>query len=289
MSDRETYFQQLSPRESELARRGMRFDFNRIEEWHRSGQEAWNVGSGSVLDAADALTEPHQVSHLIGYLLHTAVDHLHALKALIVDAEAQHTFAPYTLIRGSIEAASTALWILQDADPRLVTRRALHLEYQNLWDQRRATRLVDKEADFDEERLALLKRVLDRNDLTTNVVKKPLHVSDLIATAAAVFALRASSLTWQMCSAAAHGRPWAKQFLTLFEAHDDDGFSKTLSGQLSSNQLAMAISLNNACEAFDKARTVRNHHSRNPDHTGSSFTNSSSGLHLVTKRLFTPR
>ncbi|NMR32102.1 hypothetical protein [Crystallibacter degradans] len=289
MSDRETYFQQLTQRDSELAGAGMRFDFKRIEEWHRSGQKAWNVGSGSVLDIADALTEPHQVSHLIGYLLHTAVDHLHALKALLADAEAQHTFAPYTLIRGSIEAASTALWILRDADPRLVTRRALHLEYQNLWDQRRATRLVDKDADFDEERSALLKKVLDRNNLTTAVVKKPLHVSEVIATAAEVFALPASRLTWQMCSAAAHGRPWAKQFLTLFEAHDDDGISKTLSGQLTSNQLAMAISLNNACEVFDKARIVRNKHSRNPNHTGSSFTNPSPGLHLVTKRLFTPR
>lgn len=289
MSDRETYLQQLTQREAELARAGMRFDFNRIEEWHRSGQEAWNIGSGSVLDAADALTEPHQVSHLIGYLLHTAVDHLHALKTLLADVEAQHTFAPYTLIRGSIEAASTALWILQDADPRLVTRRALHLEYQNLWDQRRATRLVDKDADFDEERLALLKKVLDRNNLTTAVVKKPLHVGEIIATAAADFALPASRLTWQMCSAAAHGRPWAKQFLTLFEAHDDDGISKTLSGQLTSNQLALAISLNNACEVFDKARTVRNKHSRNPNHTGSSFTEPSSGLQVVTKRLFTPR
>ncbi|MDN3483553.1 hypothetical protein QMA10_16705 [Arthrobacter sp. APC 3897] len=275
----------MTQRESDLAWTGMRLDFNRIEEWHRSGQKAWNVGSGSVLDTADALTEPHQVSHLLGYLLHTAVDHLHALKTLLADAEAQHTFAPYTLIRGSIEAASTALWILQDADPRLVAQRALHLEHQNLWDQRRATKLVDKDADFDEDRLALLKKALTRNNLTTAVVKKPLHVSETIATAAAVFALPASCLTWQLCSAAAHGRPWAKQFLTLFEAHDDDGISKTLSGELTSNQLAMAISLNNACDVFDKARTVRTAHSRNPNHTGSSFTNPSSGLHLVTKRL----
>lgn len=289
MSDRETYFQQLTQRESDLAWTGMRLDFKRIEEWNRSGKEAWNVGSGSVLYAADALTEPHQVSHLMGYLLHTAVDHLHALKTLLDDAAAQHTFAPYTLIRGSIEAASTALWILQDADPELVSRRALHLEYQNLWDQRRATRLVDKDADFDEERLSRLEKVINLNNLTTAVVKKPLHVSEIIATAATTFALPNSRLTWQMCSAAAHGRHWAKQFLTLFEAHDDDGISKTLSGQLTSNQLALAVSLNNACQVFDKARTVRNKHSRNPGHTGSSFINPSPGLHIVTKRLFTAR
>lgn len=131
-------------------------------------------------------------------------------------------------------------------------------------------------------------KALAETGLRQNSLKKTLHLSEIIATAAAVFALPASRLTWQVCSAAAHGRPWAKQFLTLFEAHDDDGISKTLSGQLISNQLAMAITLNNACEVFDKARTVRDKHSRNPSHTGSSFTNPSLGLHLVTKRLFTP-
>lgn len=217
MRGRESYFQQLTQRESELARLGMEFDFERIEEWHLSGQKAWDVASGSLLEVADELTEPHQVSHLIGYLLHTAVDHLHALKSLLADAKAQHTFAPYTLIRGSIEAASTALWILQDSDPGKVTRRALHLEYQNLWDQRRATKLVDKDADLDEERLAVLKVVLAGNRMTTGMVRKAIHVSDIIESAAALFALPASRLTWQMCSAAAHGRPWAKQFLTLLK------------------------------------------------------------------------
>jgi hypothetical protein len=86
-----------------------------------------------------------------------------------------------------------------------------------------------------------------------------------------------------------HGRPWAKQFLTLFEAHDDDGISKTLSGQLTSNQLAMAVSLETACNVFAKARTVRNQYSRNPNHTGSSFTRPSAGLHVVTNSLIVPR
>ena len=285
MSDRETYFQRLTQRQSDLAWKGMELDFQRIEKWHLTGQEAWNVAPGSLLDVADALTEPHQVSHLIGYLLHTAVDHLHALKTLLADAKAQHTFAPYTLIRGSIEAASTALWILQDTDPGKVTHRALRLEYQNLWDQRRAAKLVDKDADFDEERLAVLKKVLGRNSMTADMARKEPRTTEIIDTAAKAFALPASQLTWQMCSAAAHGRPWAKQFLTLFEAHDDDGISKTLSGQLTSNQLAMAISLDTACNVFDKARTIRNEHSRNIQHTGASFTKPSSGLHVVTNNL----
>ncbi|MCT9868352.1 hypothetical protein [Paenarthrobacter aurescens] len=289
MSERETYFQKLTPRETELAWTGMKFDFQRIEKWHKAGQDAWNVSSGSLLDAVDGLNEPLQVSHLIGYLLHTAVDHLHALKTLLADANAQHTFAPYTLIRGSIEAASTVLWVLQDDVARRVARRALTLEYQNLKDQRRATKLVDAQADFDPELMDVLKQVLGSMDLTLGMVKDPPHVSTIIRDVAESFELPASQLTWQMCSAAAHGRPWAKQFLTLFEAIDDDGVSKTLSGQLTSNHLAMAISLNTACDVVDKARTVRNSYSRNPNHTGESFTKPSNRLHLVKNSLLLPK
>lgn len=289
MSERETYFQKLTKRESELAWLGMKLDFDRIQQWHTSSQEAWNVSPGSLLHVSDALTKPLQVSHLIGYLLHTAVDHLHALKTLLADAQAQHTFAPYTLIRGAIEASSTALWILQDNDPHQVARRSLILERQSLWDQRRASRLVDPDADWDEERLDMLNKVLGKNNLTTKDVRTAPPTTELIETTATTFSLPTSRLTWQMCSAAAHGRPWAKEFLTLFEAFDDDGISKTISGQLVSNDLAMAISLNTACEVLDKARTVRNKYSRNPTHTGQSFAKPTGGLHLVKNGLLLPK
>jgi hypothetical protein len=88
-----------------------------------------------------------------------------------------------------------------------------------------------------------------------------------------------------MCSAAAHGRPWARQHLTLFEVHDDDGFSKTLGGQLSSNELAMAISLHTACEVFEKALVVRRIHSMTAERRGDSFTRSAQGIHIVRRRL----
>lgn len=288
MSERQTYFQQLSPREADLAWTGMSFDFQRIEEWHKAARRAHETASGSQLAVTDAMTKPHQVSHLIGYLIHTAIDHLHALKALITDAGVQHTFAPYTLIRGAIEAASTSLWLLHDADPLDIARRALTLEYTNLGDQRRATKSVDPSAGYDEDRLEILRDVLNRNHMTVRDVKDPVTVTTQIQMAAKRFGLTASYLTWQMCSAAAHGRPWAQQFLTLFEAEDDDGLSETLSGQLSSNQLALALSLHTACEVLDKALTVRDRYSRNPDHPGTSFTPSGNKLHVVNRQLFVP-
>ncbi|MFC0249075.1 hypothetical protein ACFFIO_11255 [Citricoccus parietis] len=257
MSERQTYFQPLSPRETEIAWKGMGRDFKRIDAWHEAGQEAYDVASGSVLDVVDALTEPFQASHQLGYLLHTAVDHLHALKMLLADAKAQHTFAPYTLIRGAIEAASAALWLLRDDAPQEVALRAMKLEYMNLRDETRATRAVDATAQHNEIQRDLLQQVLTRNDMTIRGGKDKITATEMVQTADSDFRVPNAYLTWQMCSAAAHGRPWVKQVLTLFEVHDDDGLSKTLSGQLSSNQMALALALRTACDILEKARTVR--------------------------------
>lgn len=289
MTDHPTYLQPLSPRETEIAWTGMDSDFKRINAWHQAGQKPSDAAPGSLLHAVDAMTEPHQVTHLLGYFLHTAVDHLHALKMLLADAKAQHTFAPYTLIRGAIEAASAALWLLQDGDPQKVIHRAMRLEYMNLGDQRRAARTVEANAEYDEEQLKLLREVLTRNGMTIRDVKQSVSATMCVRTTDEDFHAPTAYLTWQMCSAAAHGRHWAKRFLTLFEAYEDDGLSKTLSGQLSSNETALAVSLRTACDIFGKALTVRDKHSRNPNHSGASFTRSDKTLHVVRRPLILPR
>ena len=286
MPRRSTYFQELGSNESDLAWKGMHFDFKRIDGWHEAGQNVPNEAPGSFLDIVDTMTEPLQTSHLLGYLLHTAIDHLHALKTQLVEAKSQHTFAPFTLIRGAIEASSTALWILQDDVPMKVVKRSLILEHMNLADQRRATRTVDPKADYDEDRLEMLRGALNRNGMKLQEVKDPVQFTKIIQKSAECFALPNSYLTWQMCSAAAHGRPWARQHLTLFEVHDDDGFSKTLGGQLSSNELAMAISLHTACEVFEKALVVRRTYSRKREGRGNSFTRTPQGIQVVRRRLF---
>lgn len=288
MPRRSTYFQELGSNELDLAWKGMYFDFKRVDDWHIAGQNVSEEAPGSLLDVVDTMVEPLQTSHLLGYLLHTAIDHLHALKSQLVEAKSQHTFAPFTLIRGAIEASSTALWILQDDLPLNVAKRSLTLEHMNLADQRRATRTVDPKADYDEDRLEMLNGVLRRNGIERQKVKDPVQFTTIIQKSAERFALPNSYLTWQMCSAAAHGRPWARQHLTLFEVHDDDGFSKTLGGQLSSNELAMAISLHTACEVFEKALVVRRTHSTDAERRGDSFTRPAQGIHVVRRRLIVP-
>lgn len=278
------------PSKSESARAwaGMHLDFAEISAWQEANLESYDAAAGSLLQVADAMSEPHQASHVVGYLLLTAVDHLHALKTVMVNAGSQHTFAPYTLIRGAIENASTALWVLQQNDPRLVARRALTLEYRGLIDQRRAARAVDPKAEMDKDLLEIFDDSLSRHGFVQAEIKSaPQHLA-LIEATSNHFDIRNAALTWQFCSAAAHGRQWAWKYLTRFELQDDDGVSKVLSGQLTSNETIIAYSLNTACNVVRKALAVRKLHSQNTSHSGASFLKPERTLHVVHPGLYVP-
>ena len=210
-------------RESAQAWAGMRTDFAEISDWHQANKKSYPAAPGSLLHVADAMSHPHQASHVVGYLLLTAVDHLHALKTVMVDAGSQHTFAPYTLIRGAIENASTALWVLQQNDPRSAAVRALTLEYRGLTDQRRAARAVDPTAELDKDLLEIFTDCLTRHGFTQKEVRTAPQQLPLIEGVSKHFRIRNAALTWQFCSAAAHGRQWAWRYLTRFEPKNDDG------------------------------------------------------------------
>lgn len=247
-------------------------DFATVSKWQDAAMDAHSVAPGSLINIADAMTEPNQTSHLLGYLLHTAVDHLHALKVLMEDARAQHTFAPFTLLRGAIESASTALWILQHDDPRSVAIRTLKLEYISLIDEENAARNVDPKAGIDPALLKIFNDCLIRNGLTGDDVKsRPSGQLKIVKETSEHFDIPRSAVTWQLCSAAAHGRPWAKRVLTLSAAHEDDGVSKVLDGRLTSNEMAIAIALDVACNVVRKAREIANLHSATLPIRGTAF------------------
>lgn len=278
------------PRRDETARAWaeMRVNFVEISDWHKANMQSYDAASGSLLHTADSMSEPHQASHVVGYLLLTAVDHLHALKMVMVDAGSQHTFAPYTLIRGAIENAATALWVLQENSPRSVAVRALTLEYRGLVDQRRAARAVDPNAEMDKHLFDIFNASLARHGFDPAEVKSaPQHLA-LLESISKHFHIQNAALTWQFCSAAAHGRQWAWRYLTRFEPQNDDGVSKVLSGQLTSNEMIIAYSLHIACNVVRKALAARKLHSTNTSHSGASFVKPTRRLHLVRPNLCLP-
>ena len=77
--------------------------FDEIQDWHTRVSDSLQVSRQSALGIADELSAPFQASHSVNYLRLTAVDHLHALRASMKDAQSQHIFAPFSLIRRSEE------------------------------------------------------------------------------------------------------------------------------------------------------------------------------------------
>jgi len=84
-----------------------------IDEWFaRTSAPPAEVQPGSELGEDDRATDYLHVSHMVTTSLIHAVDHLHALRTLLVDARVLHTSADFTLIRSGLENAATAVWLM---------------------------------------------------------------------------------------------------------------------------------------------------------------------------------
>lgn len=68
---------------------------------------------GSSLRGDDDQVFPYSLSHAVWDALDHAVDHLTCLQALLRDARVIHRFAPYALVRGALENACAAVWMLE--------------------------------------------------------------------------------------------------------------------------------------------------------------------------------
>lgn len=242
----------------------------KIEQWYEFVATPRPVSKNSALDVADALSDPFPSSHTVSYSILTAVDHLHALRALLVDAKAQHIFAPYTLVRAAIENAATALWIMSDPNPRAIAVRSLKMEHANHRDVARAYETVGAEPLT--VRFQLFDDVIAKNNMKKDGIKANpkghLKILEEVSKTHDLGILPA--LMWQLCSAAAHGRNWAIQILTMMEA-EDDGIAKTISGKLTSDENAIANALQVVGPLIDRTMTMQLSRCSATGSTGESF------------------
>jgi hypothetical protein len=102
-----------------------------VQHWLRIAADTDNlqnhgpfpVQPGSELADDDAQSDPYQVSHCAQGFLNSGIDHIHAVKTLILgDKPIIHADSDYTLIRGALENLAVAFWVLRPTDRRV--RRA---------------------------------------------------------------------------------------------------------------------------------------------------------------------
>jgi hypothetical protein len=144
--------------------------------------------------------------------LTAAVDHLHAVKVLVVDAGVLHVAAPSSLSRGALENLAAAYWMLAPEDRTERVARTLRWYAKNFKDGDTATAHLGLPGQTTlETKLAKLYAVGAHRGISEKTIKH-----GYTSTAAVTYAEEAGPdlslgvvLPWRLCSGFAHGRPWA--------------------------------------------------------------------------------
>ncbi|GAA3264520.1 hypothetical protein GCM10010469_34200 [Streptomyces labedae] len=237
-----------------------------INEWQKAtSKPSPMVEAGSSLSGDDAKIPTLMMSSAAYQCFVHAVDHLHAVQALLFEAKVMHSYAPYSLLRAAVEAAGEAIWLLGPSGRQERIRRCLKRAYEN----------VSKGKDFMDlsglqpsgrshaERVQEIRDLaaehgLDPNDVCGRwstqrqlkyVDEDVRHDKDALA-----------QNLWQICSGFAHGREWATLGLLERTVHSQVGnvvqVRLSSSTEVLHNMLYMATILTGrAKQLYDIRRT----------------------------------
>jgi hypothetical protein len=170
------------------------------------------VAKGSSLAGDDRASNPYQISHALQMCLTAGVDHLHAVKVLVLDQGVIHVAAPSSLVRGALESFSAAYWMLGPTSRNDRVLRTLQWYAQNFKDGDKATRPLKLVGYIPfENKMKKLCAVAAKRGIAEKSVR-----AGYTSTTAVTFSEANAPdlplgvvLPWQLCSGFAHGRPWA--------------------------------------------------------------------------------
>lgn len=199
-----------------------------IRKWH--GQPA-AVQPGSVMERLDAATDPYQVSHAVLSAQARAFDHLDSLDKAM-STVGLHAWSPFTVLRGALENAAVACWLVSADHENVIIRRRLKLQAADIANrssfltsfrdfyatQGRQGEQWAEEAGHDLARSEEIRNKLESRGLAAGVASSDLRGRPLgwerILRDLAELPLFTDDLlppypVWQLFSGLAHGRTWA--------------------------------------------------------------------------------
>lgn len=201
-----------SPEEAVRAGAELSGIFEAVDSWYANGAiRLPRVQPRSSLSGDDRRTEPFPLSHAVTRNLLVAIDHLHSLRASLLIASSLHTYAPFTLIRGSLEGSINALWLLKPEQRReRITRHILACRADDR-DQNTMAGCLDEPSA--ESRDNWIEKVIDECGLDRHRVRGGVPSFGSIAKTVDKETWcegdNIGELGWRMCSGMAHGREWA--------------------------------------------------------------------------------
>ncbi|BBX69728.1 hypothetical protein [Mycolicibacterium psychrotolerans] len=187
------------------------------------------VSPGSPLAGDDRASDPYQVSHAVQMCIVAGVDHLHAMKSLLLDLNMLHSAAPFTMVRGALEVLSSAFWILHPAKRTVRVERVLRWHAKNFHDQHPALESLGlSDAATKKAKYARLRSIAGRGAVQADVTGG-YRSTEAVTYADANAPTSKPLLSWQMCSGYAHGRPWVYLGMAdedMFQETDEPGVLK---------------------------------------------------------------
>jgi hypothetical protein len=169
----------------------------------------FSVGAGSALQGDDAASDPFLVSHALLTCIGAAVDHFHALHALVLNTGFLHLSSPATVARGALETAAAAIWIAEPIRRDDRVERALSWFFKDAKDGDNAATGAGLQVPT-----PLQDRIdkLDKVAAARGLMGKVKGYTSTAAVTAAKDHLGSTKmdvlLMWQLCSGFAHGRVW---------------------------------------------------------------------------------
>lgn len=236
-----------------------------IREWqaYTAEHSAPDPEPGSALASDSSLSPHHNVGHAAWSGFVQAVDHLHALQALIIEAHMLHTYAPFGLVRAGLDNAALAVWLLAPDDQKERLQRRLHLAYEDVRQSEAAHALLGPDGPQprtphveQRRRITLLARSLGANGGAVGGNWTGYERIVRLAAADASLDPDLVALIWRSCSGFAHGRQWASLSLLKREIspHSTDSDVRTVRFTASIEQVllmaGLAASINTRARAL---------------------------------------
>lgn len=189
--------------------------FDGVEKWLKRRETAVAVvQAGSRTADDDAALNPYHLSHAVETALSHSLDHLHALRTSVVEAQTIHMVAPFTLMRAALENAALAAWLVlpQEREDRI--RRRLQLAIEDAHDGYQVRQLTESSMSgesFEQRRERLVcigvAQGLSRDSLLGGKPKWRSIVRE--AGAASRLGADDAEVLWRLCSGFTHGRMWS--------------------------------------------------------------------------------
>lgn len=183
--------------------------------------EAWaartNAGAPRLRPAArsslrgdDDRTHPYDLSHAVWRHLSNAVDHLSCLRALLGDAKVIHMYAPFTLVRGALENACGAVWLIQPAQRKERIARRFRLAISDIRHELQAGELMGHTGpQSGQGRVDDIRAIAGRAGVDAAALKGDASYTEIVQ------AVDGNGppgslilLSWKVCSGFAHGDWW---------------------------------------------------------------------------------